>query len=1641
MEVEKQGKQVGSSRLHVVSASVVLLIFAAGAAQTLGYGGDRKIVFECPCSAEFTSEGNGEGTLVLRFGVRSFRDARSAEVGLFFDDWLVAEGYSPDQPLDERHQPQGSLGDVAPNGVLSGLVQSYRIQEPRPGARLHIGLWEAKGERRDRSHRHTGEVTYHEWLSLWPVPSSGSSETVTYVDILNDQDGDGTGDVNERIVGTDPEDPASFPGVSTVDVLWLYQESLRLRTADFLAEYHHAAVVANSMFVDSGTNIRLRSVGFVGVEEGQVNEGGHVRQRVLDELMARHGADLMNFYYDVRDALPDPCGDGFIGGCADIGDGRTRGGFLSQGPVPQSNVSVLGASLIAHELGHVAGLAHSARQGEAHGSFRWSRGHYVGDWERFPTVLSSARGTIMSYGFNLPVAERFSNPASDWCEPLGRCGLPATHSEGADAASSLNLIRFQVAGRREPKPDSDGDGFVDVADSFPDDPSNWADRDGDGLGDNDDPDADGDGWANSDDLFPLDSREWADLDGDGLGDNADSDADGDGVANSEDLFPKDSLDWEDSDGDGVGDNAQNLHPFRDPGLRAIVEIELGKPAGAPISDEELAQLSALEDQNGSIKDLTGLELAKGLTRLVINVRPEGWRGTGGHGVSDLSPLAGLVDLQTVWLSADSRLSDLSPLAGLSNLTSLALVGGGNELTDQHRMKISDLSGIVGLPLTELRLINGRIADLSPVARLPDLTSLDLRDNRIEDVAALRGLAQISELNLGFNRLEDISSLAGLSRLEDLHLASNDIEDVSALANLTRLWSLTLNGNRIVDLSPLAELSQLVNLRVGENRVRDWRPLAGISELRVLGIGGNPLPVTDFLAQFTPGPQFYGLEMGEIGLSDLSPLADFMGRIGPRSWFLSLYDNPITDLGPLANRSLWDLDGPGIAYIGLGFAPLDRTSMDSHIPLLQSFGVQVGHHPPPAKPTYETVFIPDDVLRALISDATCGGLVLVDDEMSAARVSGLGHLYAYNRGIFDLTGLEAAANVRELHLGSNGVSNLAPLADLPLVVLDLHDNLVSDLSPLAGASSLQTLYLNRNPLTEESLNEHISALRDAGTKVEVDAVEWTVAAGGATETFDTSGYFASLLGSSTRFAVDSSNPSLASPDIVGGEVAVTPGPIEGRATVTVTATNSLEESATLKFDVAVARPREVPLFPAASEAMREGFLRVINRSVEAELVRIDATDGTGQQAPPVSLALGAGAAAHFNSGDLENGNAAKRLSGGAGAGIGDWRLSLLSRADISAPSYIRTSDGFVTTMHDVVPEANGEHRVATFNPGSNYRQASRLRLINPGREDADVTIRGLDDTGAAPGNPVRVTVKAGSDLALAADELESGTGLDGALRDGQGKWRLAVSSEQPLRVMSLMESPTGHLTNLSTVPTGEGGNYVVPLFPSASDALGRQGFMRVINNGDSAAEVRISAFDDTDWTYDPLTLTVPANGVTHVNSNDLELGNADKGLSGSTGAGQGHWRLELGSPADIDVLAYIRTKDGFLTSMHDLVPSEGNRHIVAFLNPGSNHRQVSRLRLINAGDAPARVKVTGIDSEGASPGDVVRLSLPAGAARSFTAAELENGAQGLTGALGDGASKWRLHVESDRPISVMSLLETPTGHLTNLSTEPDTVGGG
>jgi hypothetical protein len=140
----------------------------------------------------------------------------------------------------------------------------------------------------------------------------------------------------------------------------------------------------------------------------------------------------------------------------------------------------------------------------------------------------------------------------------------------------------------EPVSDSDGDGVSDDQDAFPNDPTEWADNDNDGIGDNADldddndglsdtdevvagtdpcnPDTDGDGVSDGADALPNDPQEWADNDNDGMGDNADLDDDNDALSDSAEATMGTDPFNPDTDGDGLLDGT---------------EVEMAQGSGCP----------------------------------------------------------------------------------------------------------------------------------------------------------------------------------------------------------------------------------------------------------------------------------------------------------------------------------------------------------------------------------------------------------------------------------------------------------------------------------------------------------------------------------------------------------------------------------------------------------------------------------------------------------------------------------------------------------------------------------------------------------------------------------------------------------------------------------------------------------------------------------------------------------------------------------------------------------------------------------------------------------------------------------------------------------------------------------------------------
>lgn len=473
-------------------------------------------------------------------------------------------------------------------------------------------------------------------------------------------------------------------------------------------------------------------------------------------------------------------------------------------------------------------------------------------------------------------------------------------------------------------------------------------------------------------------------------------------------------------------------------------------------------------------------------------------------------------------------------------------------------------------------------------------------------------------------------------------------------------------------------------------------------------------------------------------------------------------------------------------------------------------------------------------------------------------------------------------------------------------------------------------------------------------------------------------------------------------------------------------------------------------PPASNAAQQGFIRLVNEGPGTAQVTINGLDAQGHRSPgTASLSLPPGASRQLNSQDLEFGNAGKGLVGSLGDGSGDWSLIVRSSQPLEALAYIRTPDGFLTSMHDRVAGDGQVWNVPMFNPAENPDQVSRLRLVNTETRTVALQVTGTDDSAQSGDSVVTLSLPALASIELTSSDLELGNlgkGLAGSLGNGSGKWRLRVQADGRITAQSLLYDPAGNLTNLSTVadPTEvAAGERVLWFMPRASNTE-QQGFIRLVNREAVAGAVAIWGIDDGGQrSPGTVTLNLAAGESRQMNSQDLETGNPAKGLTGSLGTGNGDWRLVVVSELDYDAMALVRTIDGFLTSVHDQVGGDALNRRVPVFNPAENANQVSVLRLVNPGAVQASVSIRGIDETGApGPGGAVTLSLSPGRAIELSSADLENGnpAKALTGSLGNGQGKWTLDVASDLPLRLMSLLRAPRGFLTNHSTAARGAGG-
>ena len=568
----------------------------------------------------------------------------------------------------------------------------------------------------------------------------------------------------------------------------------------------------------------------------------------------------------------------------------------------------------------------------------------------------------------------------------------------------------------------------------------------------------------------------------------------------------------------------------DANLRAAIETALRKASGTPITRAEMATLTRLGAPNKDIRDLTGLEFATDLTWLDLGIEyVNGYVFFNSNEISNLLPLSGLTKLISLQLD-HNMISDISALSGLTKLEWLTLdnniISDVSVLSDMTNLKsldlekniisdISSLSGLINLihldlgyniisdvsvlwdmtNLTSLWLWDNVISDISALSGLTKLDRLGLDDNVISDISALSGLTSLETLYLYNNSITDITPLSSLNRMETLGLANNPISDISALsgltnlrdlysgnitisdvsvlANLTKLERLYLEYNLISDVSALSTLTKLERLKLYNNIILDVSALSNLTNLTKLALSSNVLSDISALGNLT---NLTELGLGNNSILDISPLSGLTNLTE-----LYLFDNTISDIVPLvANMGLGEGD-----YVDLRGNPLNTTSLNTHIPALQSRGVEISFDPTSHDPT--PVSIPDANLRAAIETSLnkARGATITRSEILK-----LTRLDARNANINDLTGLEFATNLQTLDLGSlwssdglvnsNAISDFSALSSLTnLTRLDLDSSGISDLSALvsviSGLTNLQTLELSNNSISDISVLSSLTNL--------------------------------------------------------------------------------------------------------------------------------------------------------------------------------------------------------------------------------------------------------------------------------------------------------------------------------------------------------------------------------------------------------------------------------------------------------------------------------------------------------------------------------------------------------------------------------------
>ncbi len=367
-----------------------------------------------------------------------------------------------------------------------------------------------------------------------------------------------------------------------------------------------------------------------------------------------------------------------------------------------------------------------------------------------------------------------------------------------------------------------------------------------------------------------------------------------------------------------------------------------------------------------------------------------------------------------------QLEELSKLRQLEKLSITA-----SFLDDSAIPYIAELTNLTSLRLVE----NSDITDVSGLSALTKLTVLDLGGTSVTDISCVEAMPELTELSIDGTQVADPTPINGLSNLTSLDLSGLTMLEWSKLVIPATVYNLWVDDTGISNLSMVSTMDELYILSASGNNITEVLPLQKFEEADNITLSDNDI------ADLTGLPNCRTLYLSNNALTDISPIS-VCGKL----WNLEISDNQITDVSPLGNC-------PQLGYLYIA---------NNQIADISSFVN----------------------LNLTYLDMSCNQIT---DISSLSSCISLNYLHMNDNQVSDISVLRNMPELHTLRAYNNLIGDISPILDTSIpeqeTWLQLQNNKITDISPLAECQALNRVELSGNPITDLSPLKSCPVLSD------------------------------------------------------------------------------------------------------------------------------------------------------------------------------------------------------------------------------------------------------------------------------------------------------------------------------------------------------------------------------------------------------------------------------------------------------------------------------------------------------------------------------------------------------------------------------------